>query len=54
MRSVWTWLRRLGRRLGPPGNRAPIDESYRQPNGGDGGNVAPFLGGPDMSTKEER
>ena len=54
MTSIRSWFRRLGRRLGPPGNRAPLDESYRQPNGGDGGNVAPFLGGPDMSTKEKR
>jgi hypothetical protein len=53
MKGIVTWLRRLGRRLEPPGNRGPLDESYRQPNGGDGGNVAPFLGGPDMSTKEK-
>jgi hypothetical protein len=43
MRPIWEWLRRLGRRLGPPGNRAPLDESYRQPGGGSGGDVNPDI-----------
>jgi len=51
MASILVRLRRIVRQLGPPGNRAPLDDSYRQPNGGDGGNVAPFLGGPSMPTK---
>jgi hypothetical protein len=52
MASMLAVLRRMLRRLRPPGNRGPLDESYRQPNGGDGGNVAPFLGGPNMPTKK--
>jgi hypothetical protein len=45
-----TWLQRLLKKLEPPGNRAPIDESYRQPGGGTGGNAAPHgdSGGPDV------
>jgi hypothetical protein len=52
MASPLAVIRRLLRRLGPPGNRGSLDDSYRQPNGGDGGNVAPFLGGPNMPTKK--
>ena len=47
------WLHRIARRLQPPGNRGSLDDSYRQPNGGDGGNVAPFMGGPDQSTQKK-
>jgi hypothetical protein len=54
MGSLMTLLKRIGRRLEPPGNRGSLEDSYRQPNGGNGGNVAPFHGGPDISTTQKR
>jgi hypothetical protein len=30
--SIVAFLRRLGRRLSPPGNRGSLDTDYRQPN----------------------
>ena len=45
-----TWLQRLLKKLEPPGSRAPLDESYRQPDGGSGGNAVPHgdAGGADI------
>jgi hypothetical protein len=30
---ILAFLRRLGRKLLPPGNRGSVESSYRQPNG---------------------